>query len=521
LCHDSLVTTGEGEIASGRLLDVLCRVAAFGVTLAPLDIRQESDRHTEALDAITTALRIGSYAGWDEPRRLEFLVRELENPRPLIPDDFDASPGVRDVIATFQQIARIHPESLGAYVITMTHAASDVLAVELLQKSARVSRPLRVVPLFETGDDLRRSGTVLDTLLGVGWYRRRIAGRQEVMIGYSDSAKDIGRLSAGWELYKAQETIVAACRRHLVRVTLFHGRGGSVGRGGGPTYHALQSQPSGSIDGTLRVTEQGEMIQALFGLPDIALRTMEVYTTGTLESWLLPSPPPEPEWRECMERLSADARELYRGCVHGNASFLDYFRTSTPAPELEELTIGSRPARRRGGTEVTTLRAIPWQFAWTQTRLLLGSWLGLDEAFTRAFARGDGDRIRDMYRDWTYFRSGVDLLEMVLAKADTHIAAEYDRQLVPAPLLPLGAELRERLARAIRTVLDVAQHRELLEGNPVLRRSIDVRNPYVDPINLVQVGLVRRMRHGEADPRLRHAFMVTVNGIAAGMRNTG
>jgi phosphoenolpyruvate carboxylase len=342
------------------------------------------------------------------------------------------------------------------------------------------------------------------------------------MVGYSDSAKDMGRLSAGWQLFKAQEAIVEICRRRGVRVTLFHGRGGSVGRGGGPTYHALQSQPSGSIDGTLRVTEQGEMIHALFGLPDIALRTMEVYTTGMLESWLRPSPPPRAEWRECMERLSSDACALYRRNVYELPPFLEYFRTSTPAPELEELTIGSRPARRGGGNGgVTTLRAIPWQFAWTQTRLLLGSWLGLEEAFSRAFERGEADSLRGMYRDWTYFRSAVDLFEMVLAKADARIAAEYDRQLVPMHLLPLGGELRERLALAIRTVLDVTQHGELLEENPVLRRSISVRNPYVDPINLVQVGLVRRIRHGEADPRLRHAFMVTVNGIAAGMRNTG
>ena len=350
---------------------------------------------------------------------------------------------------------------------------------------------------------------------------RRRDGELEVMVGYSDSAKDIGRLSASWELYKAQEVIVAACRRHGVAVTLFHGRGGSVGRGGGPTYHALQSQPSGSIDGTLRVTEQGEMIQALFGLPGIALRTMEVYTTGTVESWLLPSPPPQAEWRECMERLATDACELYRSYVYEHPSFLDYFRASTPAPELEELTIGSRPARRGGTAGVKTLRAIPWQFAWTQTRLLLGSWLGLEEAFSRAFERGEADGVRAMYRDWTYFRSAVDLFEMVLAKADPHIAAEYDRQLVPPPLLPLGGELRLRLMLAIERVLAVAGHRELLEENPVLRRSIGVRNPYVDPINLVQVGLVRRIRSGEDDPRLRHAYMVTVNGIAAGMRNTG
>ena len=522
LCYDSLAATGNAETAAGRLLDVLRRVAAFGVTMAPLDIRQESDRHTEALDAITTALRLGSYAEWDETRRIEFLVAELQNPRPLVPADLKTTPEVEDVLETFAEIARIHPESLGAYVITMTHQASDVLAVELLQKAARVPRPLRVVPLFETSADLRNAGDVVDRLLAIEWYRRRINGRQEVMVGYSDSSKDMGRLSAGWQLFKTQETIVEVCRRQDVRVTLFHGRGGSVGRGGGPTYHALQSQPSGSIDGTLRVTEQGEMIQALFGLPDIGLRTMEVYTTGMLESWLRPSPPPRTEWRECMERLSADACDVYRGYVYDLPPFLEYFRTSTPAPELEQLTIGSRPARRAAGDGgVTTLRAIPWQFAWTQTRLLLGSWLGLEEAFARAFQRGEADCIRGMYRDWTYFRSAVDLFEMVLAKADAHIAAEYDRQLVPTPLLELGAELRQRLALAIRTVLDIAEHRELLEGNPVLRRSIDVRNPYVDPINLVQVGLVRRIRHGEADPRLRHAFMVTVNGIAAGMRNTG
>ena len=521
LCYDSLVATGNGEIASGRLLDLLRRVAAFGVTMAPLDVRQESDRHADALDAITTALGIGSYVAWNEEQRLEFLVRELENPRPLIPPDLEATDEVQDVLDTFSQIARIHPESLGAYVITMTHAASDVLAVELLQKAARVPRPLRVVPLFETGGDLRKAGGVLDRLLSIEWYRRRIQGRQEVMVGYSDSAKDVGRLSAGWELYKAQEVIVATCRQRDVRVTLFHGRGGSVGRGGGPTYYALQSQPSGSIDGTLRVTEQGEMIQALFGLPDIAVRTMEVYTTGTLESWLLPSPPPRGEWRECMERLAADACHLYRSYVYENPSFLEYFRTSTPVPELEDVNIGSRPARRGGAKGVTTLRAIPWQFAWTQTRLLIGSWLGMEEAFTRAFARSETEQIRTMYREWTYFRSAMDLFEMVLAKADAHIAAEYDRQLVPAELLPLGEQLRERLGLAIETVLAVTGHRELLEENRVLRRSIDVRNPYVDPINLVQVSLIRRLRNGEADARLRHAFMVTVNGIAAGMRNTG
>jgi phosphoenolpyruvate carboxylase len=521
LCYTSLVETGNGLIAGGRLTDVLRRVAAFGVTLARLDIRQASDRHTEALDAITRALGLGSYAEWDEAKRLEFLIRELPNRRPLIPPGLTTSPAVSDVLDTFRTIADMPAESLGSYVVTMTRHASDVLVVELLQKEMGAQRPLRVVPLLETAADLRRAPEILDRLLAIDWYRAHIDGLQEVMVGYSDSAKDVGRLSAGWELFKAQEAIVHSCRRHDVRPLLFHGRGGSVGRGGGPTYLALQSQPSGTVEGQLRVTEQGEMIQALFGLPEIAQRTLEVYTTGTLESWLVPSSPPRDQWRACMERLSGDARSLYQHVVSGVPEFLEYFQTSTPLTELAEVNIGSRPARRQSGTALEGLRAIPWQFAWTQTRLLLASWLGLEDAFERAFQRGELEQLQAMYREWPHFRSAIDLFEMVLAKADARIAAEYDRQLVPPALRPLGEEFRDRLARAVSALLQVTGHSHLLEGNPVLRRSIDVRNPYVDPINLVQIEVVRRLRQGDRDPRLHDAFVVTVNGIAAGMRNTG
>jgi phosphoenolpyruvate carboxylase len=521
LCYASLVETGHELIAAGRLTDVLRRVAVFGVTLARLDIRQSSDRHTEALDTITRALGLGSFAEWDEPQRLDFLARELPNPRPLIPPGLSPSPAVRDVLDTFRTIAQMPHESLGSYIVTMTRHASDVLVVELLQKEMGVERPLRVVPLLETAADLRRAQEILDQLLRIEWYRTRINGLQEVMVGYSDSAKDIGRVSAGWELFKAQEAIVESCRRHGVRPLLFHGRGGSVGRGGGPTYLALQSQPSGTVDGRLRVTEQGEMIQALFGLPEIAQRTLEVYTSGTLESWLVPAAPPRARWRECMERLSGDACSAYRHFVLDEARFPDYFRTSTAQAELEVINIGSRPARRQVGAGLAGLRAIPWQFAWTQTRLLLASWLGLEEALERAIDRGEIDELQAMYREWPHFRSALDLFEMVLAKADSRIAAEYDRQLVPDSLRPLGEEFRDRLARAATALLKVTGHRHLLEGNPVLRRSIDVRNPYVDPINLVQIEVVRRLRQGDHDPRLRDAFVVTVNGIAAGMRNTG
>jgi phosphoenolpyruvate carboxylase len=520
LSYRSLEATGHGLIAAGRLTDVLRRVSAFGITLARLDIRQEAARHTDALAAITSALGLGSYADWDEQTRLNFLLRELTSRRPLIPPDLNATPEANDVLDTFRMIARLPAESTGAYVITMARSASDVLVVELLQKEMRVPSRLRVVPLFETSQDLRNAGSVMNALFELPRYRARTRGHQEVMIGYSDSAKDVGRLTAGWDLYRAQEQVASACRKHEIRLTLFHGRGGSVGRGGGPTYLAIRSQPPGSIDGSIRVTEQGEMLRAQFGLPDIAVRTMEVYTTGTLEAWLTPDEEPLPEWRACMDRLAADARAAYQRIIYEDPRFVEYFRASTPEPEIGELNIGSRPARRGGGTSVSSLRAIPWQFAWTQTRLMLGAWLGVEEALDRAFARGERDALRAMHREWQYFQSSIGLIEMVLAKADGVIAAEYDRQLVPRGLKPLGKELRKRLQRAIAGVLEITEQGELLESNPVIRRSIDVRNPYVDPLNLLQVELLRRVRQN-ADPRTRAALMVTVNGIAAGLRNTG
>ncbi|HEX6048409.1 MAG TPA: phosphoenolpyruvate carboxylase, partial [Gemmatimonadaceae bacterium] len=417
-------------------------------------------------------------------------------------------------------IAAVPRSSLGAYVITMARQPSDVLAVLLLQQMAGIVAPLRVVPLFETSRDLENAGAVTDALFAMDWYRKRIANRQEIMIGYSDSAKDVGRFAAAWDLYRAQEDVLAASRRHGVEVTLFHGRGGSVGRGGGPTWLAIMSQPPGSIAGTLRVTEQGEMLQTLFGLPEIAARTMEVYTTASLEAWLLKPAAPRDEWRELVTRLRDDARDAYRRVVYEDPRFGEYFEAATPQSELSAMNIGSRPARRAGGPALANLRAIPWQFAWTQTRLLLAAWLGIEEALENAERRGDGDRVREMYREWTHFRSVIDLMEMVLAKAEPVIAAEYDRRLVPPHLRGLGDELRARLGRAQRSVLAITGHHELVESNAVLRRSIDVRNPYVDPINLLQVELLQRLRT-KPDDRVRDALLVTINGIAAGMRNTG
>ena len=522
LCYRSLVETGQQIIADGRLADLLRRAATFGLTLVRLDVRQHSARHVSAVDAITRQRGLGSYEQWPEEKRAAFLAEALADPEPGgLPELPEADDEVRDVLETFATIADLHPESLGAYVISMAQAPSDVLAVAWLQRLAGAS--LRIVPLFEQVEALHGAAATLRGLLAIPAYRDRIGNRQEVMVGYSDSAKDGGRLAANWALYTAQEQLVEVAREAGVQLTLFHGRGGSVSRGGGPTYLAIQSQPPGSIDGRLRVTEQGEMIQAQFGLPDIASRTLELYTTATLEATLAPGQPPSSEWRILMDTLAGAAEAAYRDVVYKAPQFVPYFRAATPEVELGALPIGSRPARRATAGGVETLRAIPWVFAWTQTRLLLPTWLGTGEALRAAFDHGDGEAIRGLYKRWPFFRATIDLIAMVLAKTEARIAAEYDRQLVPPDLQPLGADLRQRLADTIAAILQVTGRPELLADNAVLRRSISVRNPYVDPINLVQIELLRRLRRDgdQAGPEMWSAFMITVNGIAAGMRNTG
>jgi phosphoenolpyruvate carboxylase len=372
--------------------------------------------------------------------------------------------------------------------------------------------------------DLQQAGAAVSELLEIASYRERIHGHQEIMVGYSDSAKGDGRLSAAWELYKAQEDVVAACRAQGVSVTLFHGRGGTVDRGGGPMHLAIQSQPPGSVNGTLRVTEQGETIDSKFGLPGIALRTLERYTTAVLEATLVPAKDPAQEWRQRMQLLADTARATYGQLVHATPGFIDYFRAATPQPEIEKLRIGSRPARRTSTAGLEGLRAIPWVLAWTQTRLMLPAWLGVGEALSSPPGGSSAsiEELRQMYDAWPFFSSTLDLVEMVLAKASPEIAARYDLRLVPESLRPIGERLRAELRATIATLLTVTRHRELLEHNPVLRRSVDVRNPYVDPINLVQVEILSRLRSGGGDIELlRDALLVTVNGIAAGMRNTG
>jgi phosphoenolpyruvate carboxylase len=520
LCRRSLLETGDDRIADGHLLDLQRQLACFGLSLVRLDLRQDAERHTEALAAITSRLGLGSYADWDEAERQRFLLQRLNSDRPMSATDLETDPAAEEVLETFRMAARQPPGSLGAYVISMARTPSDVLAVELLQQESGVRPALPVVPLFETVDDLRGAASALGQLLDLPWYRERICGKQEVMIGYSDSAKDGGRLAAAWELYTAQESMVQACAERDVHLTLFHGRGGTVSRGGGPTHLAIQSQPPGSVHGDLRITEQGEMIQAKFGLPGIAERTLELYTTAVLEATKRPGSPAVAEWRDLMTRLAQDSRAVYRSFVE-NEAFIRYFRAATPIAELDGLNIGSRPSRRKSDGGLESLRAIPWVFAWTQMRMMAPSWLGVGEALQRAVDNDNLPLLRDMYRGWPFFRSTLNLIEMVLAKTAPQIAELYEQRLVPSDLRPLGKDLRQRHTQTIELLLAVSGQQRLLEDNPVLRRSIDVRNPYVDPINLVQVELLHRLRDSDGDERLRDALLVTINGVAAGMRNTG
>ncbi|EKF73807.1 phosphoenolpyruvate carboxylase [Alcanivorax hongdengensis A-11-3] len=524
----SLRKVGLADIAEGDLKNTLRRLNCFGITLLRLDIRQESTRHSDAIDAITRYLQMGSYHDWSEAQRQQFLTDELQARRPLIDAAFRASdectPEVAEVLDTCQVIAEQGAEGLGAYVISMAHAPSDVLAVMLLQKIAGVTHPMRVVPLFETLDDLDGAEATMRALLGIPFYRQRVAAGQEVMIGYSDSAKDAGFLGAAWAQYRAQEALTALFAEHGISLTLFHGRGGSISRGGSPTRAALLSQPPGSVAGRIRVTEQGEVIRFKYGRPAVAVFNLEQYVAATLEASLLPPRKPDPAWREQMEALTATSVEGYRSVVRDEPELVRYLRTVTPETELSRLALGSRPARRKQDAGIGSLRAIPWVFAWTQIRLMLPAWLGTGEALEAALADPQQSaRVREMVSEWPFFQGAVDMLEMVLAKADLRVAAWYEERLAgdDRDLMRLGEVLRGRLEACVAALSALTGREDLLDNNPVMRWSIRVRDPYTDPLHLLQAELMARLRQQDGDATLESALMVTIAGIAAGLRNTG
>lgn len=530
--YKSLLETRDDSVANGRLLDVIRVAQTFGLHMVELDVRQESTRHADAVDAITTFLGMGSYKSWTEEERLAFLVKELSGRRPLLPAEMEATatPEVKDVLDTMRMIGRLPRDSFGKYVISMAHTASDVLAVLLLQRECGVANPLPVSPLFETLDDLKHSTGAMELLLSNEWYADHIQGEQECMIGYSDSGKDAGRMAAAWGLYEVQEQLTEVAKKHGVRLTLFHGRGGTVGRGGGPTHLAILSQPPGTIGGRLRVTIQGETVEQQFGEKEVCFRTLDLYTSAVLESSLDPAPAPDASFRAAMAEMAEASCEAYRAVVRGDPRFVDFFYAATPVNELGRMNIGSRPAKRRAAGSIDTLRAIPWIFAWTQTRFHLPVWLGIGEAFEKLISEGEGggsggaangsskneklELLQRMYREWPFFRVTLDMLEMVFAKADPRVSRFYVQGLVADPKLrAFSDELLAKFFATRATLLKVMGHRDLLcdKDTQVLQQKLALRAPYVTPLNVLQVHCLKSLRAleagGERDPRCVDFFI--------------
>lgn len=536
--YKSLHECGDGILAEGKLKELLWRVHTFGLSLTRLDIRQESTRHEEAIDEITSELGLGSYKTWSEQTKVQWLTNELHSKRPLLAKGTKWSPNVQEVLDVFDLIAEVGSEPFGAYVISMATAASDVLAVRLLQKEQGVQNDhhLRVVPLFETKLDLENSPKCIELLFSNSWYAANLSSppqvpnvgwqpHQEVMLGYSDSAKDAGRLASVWSLHKAQEALVEIAARYKIKLNLFHGRGGSVGRGGGPQYLATLSQPAGSVQGWMRVTVQGEVIDNLFGLPSIASHTMERYTTSVLKATMMPPQAPSEEWREVMQRLSENSCAKYREIVYNDPDFIEYFRSATPDQELKGLNLGSRPSKRKQGG-IESLRAIPWMFAWTQTRLQLPVWLGVGAAIKAEIEAGNLITMQQMYAEWPFFRSTIELLDMVLARTNKGITSYYESLLVPDELHGISVKIWEEFRDTEAGILMVSKQVAHLgaEESADSRLSISSRVPLVDPINVLQANCLLRMRHDENAPEiseLRDAFAITVQGVAAGMGWTG
>ncbi|KAI3847491.1 hypothetical protein MKX03_029198 [Papaver bracteatum] len=554
LCYRSLCSCGDQAIADGSLLDFLRQVSTFGLSLVRLDIRQESDRHTDVMDAITNHLGIGSYKEWSEERRQEWLLSELSGKRPLFGPDLPKTEEIADVLDTFHVLSELPSDSFGAYIISMATSPSDVLAVELLQRECHVKNPLRVVPLFEKLADLEAAPAAMARLFSVEWYRNRIEGKQEVMIGYSDSGKDAGRFSSAWQLYKAQEDLIKVAKQFAVKLTMFHGRGGTVGRGGGPTHLAILSQPPDTINGSLRVTVQGEVIEQSFGEEHLCFRALQRYTAATLEHGMHPPVSPKPEWRALMDEMAIVSTEKYRSIVFGEPRFVEYFRLATPELEFGRMNIGSRPSKRKPSGGIESLRAIPWIFAWTQTRFHLPVWLGFGAAFKHVIEIDIRNlhMLQEMYNQWPFFRVTIDLVEMVFAKGDPGIAAIYDKLLVSEDLWSFGQQLRADYEETKIYLLKIAGHGDLLEGNPYLKQRLRLRHSYITTLNVCQAYTLKRIRDlnnhvtlrphlsteitdsskpaaelvklnptSEYAPGLEDTLILTMKGIAAGMQNTG
>ena len=521
--RESLEQNQSENIASGELLDLMRRAKCFGINLARLDIRQESSRHSQLIAEFIKKKYKKNYYSFSEDQKINFFKLAINSKKNIITNFKFKNKENKEVWSTFKTLSQEPPECLGAYVISMTTSASDILSISFLQKEAKIKNKLRVVPLFETLDDLINSKTIMRNLFSQNWYRKLIKNKQEVMIGYSDSSKDAGKICASWHQYKAQEEIVKLAKKYKIDVTFFHGRGGSAGRGGGPIQATLRSQPPNSVNGKIRITDQGEVIQQKYGYEPLAKYNLCSYIGAVAEATLNPPPSPKNNWRDLIEKMSDISKSSYRKNINQNTEFIKYFKTVTPHVALGKLSIGSRPSKRKNVDNIKSLRAIPWVFAWTQIRLMLPAWLGSAEALRYSYIKKFRKTLYDMERNWPFFNSMLDMLDMVISKADPDISKIYEEYLADEELKRVGKKLRFQFD-VIKKLNKKITPKEIIKSRKQFRSSIIVRNIYSEVINIIQPIVIKKIKSSKnlKDKKiLEDALMTSIAGISAAMKNTG
>ena len=521
--RESLEQNQNENVASGDLLDLMRRAKCFGINLARLDIRQESSRHRQLIAELIKKKFNKNYYNFTEEEKINFLKSKLTSTKSYINKFKFSNKENNEVWSTFKILADEPSECLGAYVISMTTSVSDILSVSFLQKEAKINNKLRVVPLFETLDDLINAKSIMESLFSKKWYRKLINNKQEVMIGYSDSSKDAGKICASWHQYKAQEEIVKLGKKFDVNVTFFHGRGGSPGRGGGPIQATLRSQPPGSVNGKIRITDQGEVIQQKYGYEPIAEYNLCSYIGAVTEATLNPPPTPKQNWRSLIEKMSDISKSSYRKNINQSSEFIKYFKTVTPSAALGKLSIGSRPSKRKNVDNIKSLRAIPWVFAWTQIRLMLPAWLGSAEALRYAYIKKFRRTLIDMEKNWPFFNSMLDILDMVITKADPDISKIYEKYLADDALKKIGKKLRFQF-EVIKKLNKKITTKEIILTRKQFRTLITVRAIYSEVLNIIQPIVIYKLKKNKimSDKKyLNDALLTSIAGISAAMKNTG
>ena len=522
--RESLEQNQSENIASGDLLDLMRRAKCFGINLAKLDIRQESSRHSQVLAEYIKKKNNSNYLLWNEDKKIKYLSNAMKKNKKSLKNFNFKNKENKEVWSTFKVLAEEPPECLGAYVISMTSAASDILSVYLMQKEANIKDKLRVVPLFETLQDLKNAKSIMEKLFSLSWYRNLIRNKQEIMIGYSDSSKDAGKLSASWHQYKLQEEVLSIAKKHKIDLTFFHGRGGSAGRGGGPIQATMRSQPPKSVYGRIRITDQGEMIQQKYGYEPLAKYNLCSYIGSVMQATLNPPPEPKDSWRELIEKMTTISTEAYRRNINENSDFIRYFKTVTPHLALGKLSIGSRPSKRKNVDNIQSLRAIPWVFAWTQIRLMLPAWLGTGNALKYSSVKKYKKVLTDMEKNWPFFNSTMDMLDMVISKVDPEISEVYESNLADKKLKEVGDKLRSEFD-IIKKLNKYITPKEILRQRKEFRTTIIVRNIYSEVLNILQAVVMNKLskKKLKSDDKkyLNDAMMTSIAGISAAMKNTG